>query len=458
MGTYLNRTPSSAGNEKTWTVSLWVKRASITSTSAQFLFASDTNYSDYVYCRFCGTESTGKEDELQVVLAEPNGRTANVTTNRKFRDPSSWYHIVVRCDTTQSTSTDRLRVYVNGSQETSLRDNSQLNQNDDNMNWNSNVPQVIGAQLSSGTSERFQNGYITNFVNIDGQSLAPTSFGETDSTTGEWKPKVNLSGLTFGTNGFWQKYESAGNLGIDSSGNSNTYTVNNAGTNAKTIDTASNNFCTMNPLANKYPNSTFTLGNLAVAMGSSQATFNTGTFGVSSGKWYFEMKPTALGSGTDNCLVGIVSRSDSTGTSDYLGEPTSVVYRNNGNYKKDSGNATYGASWNTSDIVMVAVDCDNNNIYFGTNNQWADGSGNNDESSPTSAITFTSTMISDGIVFPTFGDLSTNSPEPAGQFNFGNPPFTISSGNADANGLGNFEYAPPSGYYALCTKNINSYG
>ena len=184
MGTYLNRTPSSAGNEKTWTVSLWVKRASITSTSAQFLFASDTNYSDYVYCRFMGTENTGKEDELQVVLAEPNGRQSNVTTNRKFRDPSSWYHIVVRCDTTQSTSTDRLRVYVNGSQETSLRDNSQLNQNDDNMNWNSNVPQVIGAQLSGGTSERFLNGYFAEFYNIDGQSLAPTSFGQTDSTTG----------------------------------------------------------------------------------------------------------------------------------------------------------------------------------------------------------------------------------------------------------------------------------
>ena len=170
------------------------------------------------------------------------------------------------------------------------------------------------------------------------------------------------------------------------------------------------------------------------------------------------MKPTAMGSGTDNCLVGIVSRSDSTGTSDYLGEPNSVVYRNNGQYKKDSGNATYGASWTTSNIVMVAVDCDNNNIYFGTDNQWADGSGNNDEAAPNSAISFTSQMISDGVVFPTFGDLSTNSPEPAGQFNFGNPPFTISSGNADANGYGNFEYAPPTGYYALCTKNINQYG
>ena len=170
------------------------------------------------------------------------------------------------------------------------------------------------------------------------------------------------------------------------------------------------------------------------------------------------MKPTALGSGTDNCLVGIASRPDSTGTSDSLGDATSVIYRNNGQSKKDGSNATHGASWTTSNIVMVAIDADNNNIYFGTDGQWADGSGNNDEANPTSAISFTNTMITDGVVFPAFGDLSTNSPEPAAQFNFGNAPFSISSGNADAAGFGNFEYAVPSGYYALCTKNLNTYG
>ena len=136
MGTYLNRTPSSAGNEKTWTVSLWVKRASITSTSSQFLFASDTGYSQYVWCRFCGTEVTGKADMLQVFMVEPNARESNVRTNRLFRDPSSWYHIVIRCDTTQSTAADRLRIYVNGVEETSFDTASYLNQNDDNMNWN----------------------------------------------------------------------------------------------------------------------------------------------------------------------------------------------------------------------------------------------------------------------------------------------------------------------------------
>ena len=447
MGTYLTRTPSSAGNRGIWTVSCWIKKSNPTGRTVLF-----------------GTPGSDNNSTMQFILHQDSGvrfgvNSFNVfTTTNTFlmRDPASWYHLVLSINTSEGSSDNRTKFYINGERFTDF-DGNNLNSitNGFQYGWNNTIVHSLGAEA---TPADYMDGYITNFVNIDGQALTPTSFGETDSTTGEWKPKADLSGLTFGTNGFWQKYESAGNLGLDSSGNSNTYTVNNAGTNAQTVDTASNNFCTMNPLANTYANSTFSLGNLAVAMGSSQATFNAGTFGVSSGKWYFEMKPTALGSGTDNCLVGIVSRPDSTGTSDYLGESTSIIYRNNGGKKSDSVNATYGASWTTSDIVMVAVDCDNNNIYFGTNGNWANGSGSNNQASPSSAIAFTSTMIADGIVFPAFGDLSNNAPEPAGQFNFGNPPFTISSGNSDANGLGNFEYAVPSGYYALCTKNINQYG
>jgi len=443
MGTYLSRTLSSPNVNK-FTVSLWVKGISLSGDDYLFALADGGHH---VHVRRDGSM------QLQSQLYNGAVQIGQLISSAVYRDPASWYHVVYRQDIENSTANQRNRLYVNGEE---ITYGTQTNPSSTNagagMSFN-----IFKTTSYSGTGDNF-TGYMTDLNYFDGYSYGPDSFGETDSTTGEWKPKVDFTGVTYGTNGFRCQFGNAAALGTDTSGNTNTLTVNNAGTGAQTVDTASNNFCTMNPLANRYPNSTFTLGNLAVAMGASQSTFNTGTFGVSSGKWYFEMKPTALGSGTDNCLVGIVSRSDSTGTSDYLGEPTSVIYRNNGQYKKDSGNATYGASWGTSDIVMVAVDCDNNNIYFGTNNQWADGSGNNDESSPTSAIAFTSTMISDGIVFPTFGDLSTNSPEPAGQFNFGNPPFTISSGNADANGLGNFEYAPPSGYYALCTKNINSYG
>ena len=127
----LQFTPSSAGNEKTWTVSFWVKRGVVTTSSAQMIFCSDTNYDEYVFCRFCGTENTGKEDELQVLLTEPNGRQSNVTTSRKFRDPSAWYHIVLAIDSTDGTASNRVKLYVNGEQVTSFSTEEYPNQNDD---------------------------------------------------------------------------------------------------------------------------------------------------------------------------------------------------------------------------------------------------------------------------------------------------------------------------------------
>ena len=249
----LQFTPSSAGNEKTWTVSFWVKRGVVTTSSAQMIFCSDTNYDEYVFCRFCGTENTGKEDELQVLLTEPNGRQSNVTTSRKFRDPSAWYHIVVRCDTTQSTSTNRLRVYVNGSQETSFRDNSQLNQNDDNINWNSNVPQAIGHQKQASSVERHLDGYLAEFYNIDGTSLGPDSFGETNDN-GVWIPKDAKNDLTFGTNGYYLQFKQTGTsanssgIGADTSGNDHHWTPANLAAVDITTDTPMNNFCTFNSL------------------------------------------------------------------------------------------------------------------------------------------------------------------------------------------------------------------
>ena len=457
----LQFTPSSDSNEQTWTVSFWVKRSTLTTSSSQMIFCSDTNYSEYVFCRFCGTEVTGKEDMFQVFMVEPNTREGNVRTNRLFRDVSAWYHIVVRCDLTQSTAADRLRIYVNGVKETSFDTASYLNQNDDNINWNSNVPQAIGHQKQAGTIERFFDGYISEFYNIDGTSLGPDSFGETNDN-GVWIPKKYTG--SYGTNGYKLEFKQTGTsanssgIGADTSGNDNHYTPTNLAATDVTTDTPTNNFCTWNPLANYYAGSTFSEGNCYITMADSVSTFNAGTFGLTSGKWYWETKVINIGSGSDNFLVGAVSRADSGGTTDYLGEPTSVVYRNNGNIKKDSANATHGASYGVNDIVMVALDCDNDNIYFGSNGNWANGSGSNNQSSPSSAVVFTNTMINDGIVFPAQGDLHGNTPNPIASTNFGNPPHSISSGNSDANGYGNFEYAVPSGYYALCTKNLAEYG
>ncbi len=157
----LQFTPSSDSNEQTWTVSFWVKRSNLTKSSSQMIFCSDTNYNEYVFARFCGTEVSGKADMFQVFMVEPNAREGNVRTARLFRDVSAWYHIVVRCDLTQGTAADRLRIYVNGVKETSFHTATYLNQNDDNINWNSNVPQAIGHQKQAGTTERFFDGYIS---------------------------------------------------------------------------------------------------------------------------------------------------------------------------------------------------------------------------------------------------------------------------------------------------------
>mgnify|MGYP003116216958 CR=1 FL=1 len=443
MGTNLTRTPASAvaAERRKFTYSCWIKKCENGKT--YFLLSGNRTGSSYTYLIF------QTDDSIRFRLYD-GGNRADIQASDLFKDPAAWYHVVLQFDSTQGTASDRVKIYINNRQLTDLQSSTYPSQ--DYSSWiNHNSEQGI-MEGGDGTC------YIAEIHQTGGQIYAPSTFGQTDSTTGEWKPK-SVSGVSYGTNGFYLKFANAGAMGTDSSGNSNNFTVNSAGTNPQTIDTPSNNFVTMNRLANYYPNSTFTKGNLSVAMGSSQATFNAGTFGVTKGKWYFEVKPTALGSGTDNCLIGAVSRPDSAGTSDHLGEPTSVVYRNNGTVKYGSTNyASQGPSFTTSDIIGVALDMDNNRITFSKNGQWIDGSGNADEANPTSFYTFPTTMQNDEIAFPAMGDLSTNNPSVTQELNFGNPIYTISSGNADAAGYGNFEYAVPSGYYAICTRNLNTYG
>lgn len=446
MGTYLSRSQTN-GNQDKWTWSGWVKRSTL--GSAQCFFATSNGSSNSFDAKF------DANDNLDVYNYLNAGFGARLITNRLFRDPSSWYHVVVIYDSGNSTEAQRLRIYVNGTEETSFSTT-----NYPSINENSDL-NVSGSTFDIGRQQngaQFFNGYLTDINLIDGQALTPSTFGETDSTTGEWKPKVDFTGVTYGTNGFRLQFGNAAALGTDTSGNTNTLTVNNAGTNAKTVDTASNNFITFNPLANKYAGSTFSFGNLKVTMGSSQYTWNATTFGLASGKWYWEVKPLAMASGTDNFLTGVVSRETPDGSGDQLGETESVIYRNNGNSKKDGSNATYGAAFTTSDIVMVALDMDNKRIYFGTNGQWADGSGSNNQANPYSPITLTTTMQAKTFIFPCLGDLSSNAGEPSAEYNFGNPTFSISSSNSDGAGHGSFEYAVPSGYYAICTNNIQTYG
>ena len=447
MGTYLSRTPGSAGNRKTMTFSCWVKRSGL--SSFQSIISAGTNgatYSDDL--------SFQSSDKIMLDLITTSGRY-QAESSALFRDPSSWYHVVIAINTTAASN--RMLVYVNNEQV--AVNSGGIPQNQD-ITFNNNTLQEIGRRGSN--SSNFGSYYLTDFNFIDGQALTPSTFGETDSTTGEWKPKVTFSGLTYGTNGFRLQFGNAAALGTDTSGQSNNFTVNNAGTNAKTVDTATNNFATLDPLSNYYPQSTFSKGNNKIQTATSTYTYNLSNMGVSKGKWFMEARAGAKSGGGNWYSAGIAEgppssnaltlgrdtyypSSNGAGQIGYYGYATNWVYQNDNYYLGAASNYTT-SNYGDGSIIGIALDADNNNVKF-----YADGVVQN------SGTAFTIGASSTGFWHFAFGEFD-GSNNYIWETNFGNPTYTISSGNADANGHGNFEYAVPSGYYALCTKNINQYG
>ena len=458
----LQFTPSSDSNEQTWTVSFWVKRGVIGTSSSQMIFASDTNYNEYVFCRFCGTEVTNKTDMFQVFMVEPYSRESNVRTTRLFRDPSAWYHIVVRCDLTQGTAADRLRIYVNGVKETSFDTASYLNQNDDNVNWNSNVPQAIGHQKQASSVERHLDGYLSEFYNIDGTSLGPDSFGETNDN-GVWIPKKYTG--SYGTNGYKLEFKQTGTsanssgIGADTSGNDHHWTPANLAAIDVTVDTPTNNFATLNPLNIRLGKGlTHSNGNLQVQTGTSSGTLMGASTiaGLKSGKWYAEYKPTVVGT---NATMRFGIESSDFHAADGLCNVAASAWASNGNKGRNATDTSHGDSYDDDDIIGVAVDLDNGAIYFSKNGTWQNSSDPESGSSKTgAAYTDILTILPTGGYMFAFNFVYNNSQQEIIQANFGNPIFSISSGNSDGNGYGNFEYAVPSGYYALCTKNLAEFG
>jgi hypothetical protein len=442
MGGNLTRTPSSApaAERRKYTISCWIKMQEI-GAEHHLIYAYDSGNSTYL--RF------GSNAKLRFRLYD-GGDIGYLESDTVFRDSSAWYHVVLQFNTYESSSADRIKMYVNGTKVTDL--GTDIYPSSEYMGLvNYTIPQQIP---STGDGD----SYFADYYMCAGYIYAPTVFANTDSVSGQWKAITDPT-VSYGTNGFHLKFENAANMGLDSSGNGNNFTSNSEAANPQRDDTPSNNFPQFNDKANRYWAGTFDRNNLRTQGGNSQATFCPANMGVEKGKWYYEYQATNIGSGTDNNLVGAVSRPDSVGTSDYLGESTSVVFRNNGTVKYNGTNyASQGPSWTTSDIIAVALDIDNNRITFSKNGQWIDGSGNADEASPTSWYTFPAAMQTDAIAFPCIGDLSTNSPNSGGEFNFGQPVFGISSAQTDAAGYGKFEYTPPTGFYAICTKNIGNYG
>jgi hypothetical protein len=363
-------------------------------------------------------------------------------------------HIVVAIDSTQATDTNRAKIYVNGVQQTSLSATTYPPQNQ-NMHFNESATVYIGGQAGSN----YFNGSMTHLHWIDGTAYDASTFGETDSTSGIWKPKTAPS-VTYGTNGFFLKFENSAAMGTDSSGNSNNFTV--SGTLTQNVDTPSNNFATMNPLDNFYANGTFANGNNTVTSVSGDATYNTSTLGVSSGKWYWECKWSAQPTGSTNqVLIGITKR-PTTNANFFLGMKAwtyAYMAASGAVLQSDSTIITYN-TYSIGDIIGVALDLDNNRLYFSKNGVFQNSSNPANGTNPISITAPDSTAEDSGAYFAGFGDGNSNLQE-TGQFNFGNGYFgttAVASANADGNGHGKMEYSVPSGYYTLNTKNIKEFG
>ena len=432
---YMYKTLGTPTNAYKGTISHWIKKSVIG--------ASETEYGTFAAWLNGGsttrTHLNFYNNTIYLYAQSSSGTVMVLQTNRVFRDPNAWYHIVVAWDTTQATASNRVKIYVNGVQETSFSTETYPAQNTV-LQFNTSGRRFGVGTLAngSGSAYGFWDGYIAEFCFIDGQQLDATSFGEFDEDSGIWKP-IDVSGLTFGNNGFYLDFENSGSLGADVSGNGNNFTVNNLTSIDQSIDTCTNNFCTLSSL-NPTQQATLSQGNLK-AESSSAYKIALSTIAVSSGKWFLEHK---IGS-SPNLLVGVIDSQDynSDNAINFVGENTNSVgyFSFNGKKYIANANSTYGATYTENDIIGLALDLD----------------------SGTKTITFYKNGASQGSInLPTAGSQEFYFlPSPYNgsiEMNFGSPPYSETGGNSDANGYGNFSMAVPSGHYCLCTKNLAEYG
>ena len=343
---YLSRTPGSAGNRRTWTWSGWVKRGNL--GSKYFFGAVNT-----------GTDSIGFTGTDIISIGFNDATEGKIQTNRKFRDPSAWYHIVVAIDTTNGTAGNRMRLYVNGTEETSFAADVNPSENYDT-GVNNTAQQTVG---SLAAPSGYFDGYLADVYLIDGSQLAASDFGETNDE-GVWVPKT-YSG-SYGTNGIHLKFQDSSALGDDTSGNGNDYTANNLAATDQSTDTPTNNHCTLNVLDP-------ITGSVEVTEGARQVKFTggdqdsvLGTIFQSKGKWYWEMKYVTAGGGGN---WGITRKNFNVSV-DFGSTSGSYAFRSGGDKINNNSAASYGSAWSADDIIQCAWDADNGKVFFGINNTW----------------------------------------------------------------------------------------
>ena len=454
--TRLIRTPGSASNRRTYTLSMWVKRCGLTEASVMLNAYSSGSESNFTYFSLHSDDQIGFD-----AYGKDYGHT-----NRLVRDTTGWYNIIWAVDTTQATDSNRYKLYVNGVQDSSFASGTYPVE-DLETAVNSTAQHTLFANYYTGSYDSHFHGYVADVNLIDGQQLAPTSFGE--AKNGVWIP-VNTSGLTFGTNGFRLAFASTdlnvsggavtdprgsgtnlpNNSIADASGSGNHWEIANLNTYDFVPDSPENNFCTLNPLDKVLTASSLSQGSLSVsAGGNAWNNIINSTFSLTSGKWYWEVIAlNAAGFGK----IGV--RQDNSLTSaDSHSAGASEVYLYNGNKQQGStstDSAYYGSNMDgDGNIFGIALDMDAGKIWVAKNNTYGN-SGN--------PATGANAMF-DNLTEPQSPSFSSyNMPM---TFNFGQDgsfagDLTSGIGTAtDANGIGAFKYAPPSGFLALCSSNLS---
>ena len=437
----LGGSPTST-RKATW--SYWVKRSTLTSSNSEMIYSNEVaDDNNRGFIQF--------EDDDTFRMTDTVSST-QLITNRLFRDVSAFYHIVLAIDTTQGTAANRIKLYVNGVQETSFATASYPDQNDD-------LKILTGGQTNKqhiskvhGGSGYF-GGYLSEFVFIDGLQLAADQFGEFDEDSGIWKP-INVSGLTFGNEGFYLNFQTAAELGDDVSGNTNDFSESNLTALDQSTDTCTNNFATMLPLT-KSTDATLSEGNLNVTYGTAstrRAIF--GSIVVTAGKWFCETKIIATSQTSVEMNLGISNTYDPEAIGNALISTngfTVSLFPSNGSLYIGSTRDEQGlGNLAVNDIIGMAINIDDGTLQFYKNGS-ALGSAND----------ITTGDSDDGELYPGF--TIANSCSSGGQtftasHNFGSPAYSESGGNSDASGFGNFSMSVPSGFFSICTKNLAEYG
>jgi|TARA_R110001583_G_scaffold164693_1_gene317197 hypothetical protein len=431
---YLSFTPGSDGDLDKWTLSMWVKRTIISTYDYTFTVADDSGNNTVIV--FYNDDGVRFEhyDGSQLGM---------LTTNRKLKDPSAWYHIVFVWDTGNGTAGNRQRMYINGVEETSFATDTNPSSGRVSFVNDASHEHWIGRGSTQSEANNF-DGYLAEVAFCDGQAYAASDFGETDDN-GIWIPKK--LGVTFGSQGYYLEFKQTGTsqnasgIGADTSGNANHWAVTNLAATDITTDSPTNNFCIANFLDQN--------GSYALSEGNCQLTsghtswYNIGsTMAVANGKWYWEVEFDA--GAMIEIMVGIHDTSvNRTGTNAWLTGSTLFYNDSGGEIRTDGSDSTadYG-TLTAGDILGIALNMDDKQITLYKNG------------SAIASNVAISSSISEAM--PTF---LTDANDVVFKLNFGgSPSFTVSSGNADDNGYGNFEFDVPTGYYALCTKNLAEYG